>query len=61
MPHGDEGLRDFARSKSVLVDRWGFKREPQWYPLPRGLGDTLLRVLRLRYRSGFAGKLRRPR
>jgi acyl-CoA reductase-like NAD-dependent aldehyde dehydrogenase len=57
--HGAEGLREFSQSKSVLVDRFGTKRELWWYPLPKGTGNLLLRVLRLRYRSGFAAKFGR--
>ena len=58
--HGVEGLREFSQSKSVLVDRFGPTREAWWYPVPKGLGPLLLRVLRLRYRRGAANKLRRP-
>ncbi len=54
--HGAEGLREFSQSKSILIDRFGFKREPFWYPLPKGLGGQMTRLMRLRYRSGFLNK-----
>jgi acyl-CoA reductase-like NAD-dependent aldehyde dehydrogenase len=56
--HGAEGLREFSVSKSVLIDRFGLKREPFWFPLPKNLGSAMLRVLRLRYRRGAGNKLR---
>jgi acyl-CoA reductase-like NAD-dependent aldehyde dehydrogenase len=56
--HGDEGLREFCRVKSVLEDRTGLKREPWWFPVPGWLGGAGLRMLRLRYRRGVVNKLR---
>jgi acyl-CoA reductase-like NAD-dependent aldehyde dehydrogenase len=29
---GDEGLREFTRVRAFLVDRFGFRREPWWFP-----------------------------
>jgi acyl-CoA reductase-like NAD-dependent aldehyde dehydrogenase len=58
--HGAEGLRAFSNVKSVLSNRVSPRREIQWYPVPRWLGGTLLRILRLRYRRGLAAKLRKP-
>ncbi len=31
--HGQEGLRSFCQTQSVLVDRFGLKKEPWWYPM----------------------------
>ncbi len=57
--HGAEGLREFSSSKSILVDRgWFGSRELWWYPLPRSLGSTVIRVMRLRYRRGLSHKVR---
>ncbi len=56
--HGAEGLREFSQSKSILIDRFNMKRELWWFPLPKSLGTQMTRMLRLRYRSGFANKLR---
>ena len=30
--HGPEGLRSFCQTQAVLVNRFGLKREPWWYP-----------------------------
>lgn len=57
--HGGDGLRAFSNTKSILSSRVALKREPFWYPAPRWLGKTLLRVLRVRYRRGVGAKLSR--
>jgi acyl-CoA reductase-like NAD-dependent aldehyde dehydrogenase len=59
--HGVEGLRAFCNVKAVLTNRVSPKREIQWFPTPRWLGASLLRILRLRYRRGLTAKVRRPR
>jgi acyl-CoA reductase-like NAD-dependent aldehyde dehydrogenase len=56
--HGAEGLREFSQSKSILIDRFNMKRELWWYPLPKGLGNQMIRMMRLRYRSGLVNKLK---
>jgi hypothetical protein len=55
--HGADGLRSFCHTKSVLIDRFGPKREVWWYPMPTGLYGVGKRVARLRYRSGLGPKL----
>lgn len=64
--HGIEGLREFCNSKSVLVDRGWMHHEIFWFPVPAKVDSRMMKVLRLRYRRGLAGKLkaflpRRPR
>jgi len=56
--HGPDGLRAFTHAKSVLVDRFGLKRELWWYPMPRGLYGMGKRSMRVMYRQGFGNKLR---
>lgn len=56
--HGVEGLRAFCDSKSVLVDRFGMRREAWWFPVPRNFGPQATRLLRLRYRRGLANKVK---
>ena len=34
--HGPEGLRSFAQTQAVLVDRFGLKKEPWWFPVGEG-------------------------
>lgn len=31
--HGPEGLRSFSQTQAVLIDRFGLKKEPWWYPM----------------------------
>ena len=33
--HGPEGLRSFCQIQAVLVNRFGLKREPWWYPISK--------------------------
>jgi acyl-CoA reductase-like NAD-dependent aldehyde dehydrogenase len=54
--HGAEGLREFCQVKSVLVDRFGPKRELFWFPTPGWLAAALERLTRLLYRRGLAKK-----
>jgi acyl-CoA reductase-like NAD-dependent aldehyde dehydrogenase len=56
--HGIEGLTDMCRVKAVVEDRFGLKRELQWYPVPPGGYGTLKRATKLLYRRGAANKLR---
>jgi acyl-CoA reductase-like NAD-dependent aldehyde dehydrogenase len=56
--HGAEGLREFSVSKSVLIDRFGIKREPFWFPVPKILGGSMLQVMRARYRRGVVNKIK---
>ena len=56
--HGIEGLTDMCRVKSVVEDRFGLRRELQWYPVP-AIGYPLLkRATKLLYRRGALNKLR---
>jgi acyl-CoA reductase-like NAD-dependent aldehyde dehydrogenase len=54
--HGEEGLREFTRVKSVVSDRTGMRREPMWLPLPRHLETVARRAMRLRYRLAGRGR-----
>ena len=56
--HGIEGLIDMCRTKAVVEDRFGLKRELQWYPVPPGGYGALKRATKLLYRRGAANKLR---
>ncbi len=55
--HGVEGLREFCQVKSVLVDRFGPKREIFWYPAPSWLAGALEKGLKVLYRRGIRSKL----
>lgn len=56
--HGEEGLKEFSKVKSVVVDRLGIKQEPLWYPYhPKAYG-VLRKALGVVFRSGLANKLK---
>ena len=55
--HGEEGLMEFVRVKSVASDRAGLKREPYWFA-PASAAGLLKRFLKARYRRGASAKLR---
>ena len=50
--HGEEGLVELTRSKAVVYDRAGLRREPMWLPVPRWLEPSVRRMLPVRYRAG---------
>jgi len=55
--HAPEGIRKFCYQKSVVVDRFGFKSELNWFPNTAGKLKGLKRVMKLLYRSGWRKKL----
>ncbi len=52
---GLEGLAEFTRSKSVLRDRLGLRREPWWFPYDRSTERTLRAALHFRWKGGIRG------
>lgn len=54
---GVEGLREVTRTKSVVVDRLGLKREPWWFPYSRSTEVALWSALQLRWKGGLRGLL----
>lgn len=55
--HGEEGLREFSKLKSVVVDRLGLKREPSWFPYHPKSYEVLKKGLRLLFTRGIRKKL----
>jgi acyl-CoA reductase-like NAD-dependent aldehyde dehydrogenase len=56
--HGEWGLRQFCQPQTVLVDRFGLKKEPFWYPYSEKMARLIERSMRLLYRRGWRAKLR---
>jgi acyl-CoA reductase-like NAD-dependent aldehyde dehydrogenase len=54
--HGEWGLRQFTSPQTVVVDRFGLKREPFWYPYNERMVHWISRALRLLYRRGWRRK-----
>jgi len=55
--HGPDGIRKFCAQQTVVVDRWGARREINWYPARRGAARLYRRLLNLLFRSGWRKKL----
>ena len=53
--NGEEGLKEMTRTRSVLVDRMGLKREPWWFPYSRSTRRLLEGTLRFRLTGGVRG------
>ncbi len=56
--HGEEGLREFSKVKSVVVDRFGLKREPTWFPYHPRMYGVVRRAMGLLFRKGLGNKLK---
>lgn len=56
--HGEEGLREFSRVKSVAVDRLGLKRELTWFPYHRKSYGILRKAMNIIFGRGLARKLK---
>ena len=56
--HGEYGIKKYCRAESIVVTRFGGKREPNWYPYTkgrRGLVDRVSRAVSARTGSGGWG------
>jgi len=42
--HGPEGLHGFSQIQAIMVDRFGMKKEPWWYPVGPGI-QKLFKIL----------------
>ncbi|HEY7163021.1 MAG TPA: succinic semialdehyde dehydrogenase [Candidatus Binatia bacterium] len=58
--HGPEGLRKFCRQQTIVIDRFGLKRDFPWFPASRKKTDQMRRLISLFWRSGWKNKLRPP-
>ena len=52
---GLEGLAELTRTRSVVTDRLGLKREPWWFPYTRASERTLRNVFLLRWKGVMGG------
>jgi acyl-CoA reductase-like NAD-dependent aldehyde dehydrogenase len=44
--HGAPGIRKFCRTESLVITRFGGKREPSWYPYTRSRRGLVSRIAR---------------
>jgi acyl-CoA reductase-like NAD-dependent aldehyde dehydrogenase len=42
--HGEPGIKKYCRTESVVITRFGGKREPTWYPYTRGRRGLVSRI-----------------
>lgn len=54
--HGEWGLRQFTWPQTVVVDRFGLKRELFWYPYDETVARWVSRAIRVLYRRGLREK-----
>ena len=59
--HGEPGIKKYCRSESLVITRFGGKREPTWYPYTKGRRSLVRRIVQafnardLRRRLGMRG------
>jgi acyl-CoA reductase-like NAD-dependent aldehyde dehydrogenase len=44
--HGQQGIKKFCRTESLVITRFAGKREPTWYPYTRGRRGLVARIAR---------------
>jgi betaine-aldehyde dehydrogenase len=42
--HGEPGIKKYCRSESLVITRFGAKREPTWYPYTKGRRKLVARI-----------------
>lgn len=52
---GVEALDEMTRTRTLLVDRWGLKREPFWFPYSRASARLCRALVAWRARGGLRG------
>lgn len=45
--HGEPGIKKYCRTESVVITRFGTKREPTWYPYTRARRGFVARAIKL--------------
>ncbi|HEV7615300.1 MAG TPA: aldehyde dehydrogenase family protein [Solirubrobacterales bacterium] len=55
--HGEYGIKKYCRAESIVVTRFGGKREPNWYPYTRGRRGLVDRASRLFSARDFKRRL----
>lgn len=58
--HGPEGIRKYCYQKTIVIDRFGLKKEMPWFPASRKKTAQMRRMISLLWRSGWRNKLAGP-
>ncbi len=56
--HGEEGLLEFSKVKSVVSDITGLKSDPQWFPNKLMSPTVIKKLMRFRYGKSIAQKVK---
>jgi acyl-CoA reductase-like NAD-dependent aldehyde dehydrogenase len=54
--HGAEGIRKFCEEQTLVIDRFGLKKEALWYPGMKNRARVFRRLLNVLFRSGLRNK-----
>jgi acyl-CoA reductase-like NAD-dependent aldehyde dehydrogenase len=55
--HGEPGIKKYCRAESVVITRFGGKREASWYPYTRSRRGLIARITRLFYARDWRRRL----
>jgi acyl-CoA reductase-like NAD-dependent aldehyde dehydrogenase len=55
--HGEPGIKKYCRTESVVITRFGGKREPTWYPYTRARRGLVGRIARAFNARGLKRRL----
>jgi len=55
--HGEPGIKKYCRTESVVVTRFGGKREPSWFPYTRSRRGLINRITRAFYARDWRRRL----
>jgi acyl-CoA reductase-like NAD-dependent aldehyde dehydrogenase len=58
--HGPEGIRKYCYQKTIVIDRFGLKKEMPWFPSSRKKTAQMRRMISLLWRSGWRNKVAAP-
>lgn len=54
--HGEEGIRKFCDEQTLVIDRFGMKKEALWYPGFKNRARVMRRAINILFRSGLRNK-----
>jgi acyl-CoA reductase-like NAD-dependent aldehyde dehydrogenase len=55
--HGEPGIKKFCRTESLVITRFGGKREPSWYPYTKARRGLIRRIARAFYARDWRRRL----
>ena len=59
--HGEPGIKKYCRTESIVITRFGGKREPTWYPYTQARSPPRRAAFNARSAAGARCNARRPR